>query len=202
MNKSPVPRGKAAGFSLIEILSVLAVVATLAVLTLPGISHTLGGLKITGATQIVVEELQNARASALAQNLPVEVWFLRENGRFQAVRSLLLNADGTSTWISRSRHLPEGIAFAAQNDFSNIIGSQTLEAAPNSPAGTEGVRLRIHPSGTLELVTATSLGSNDPHFLTITPLADFDPDQGTELPPNFATVQINPLNARVTTHRP
>lgn len=189
-------------FSLIEILSVLAVMLTIAALSLPGISNTLGGMKITSATQTVVDEIQVARATALARNAPVEVWFLQKNGRFTAVRSLILNADNTTTWASRSRPLPDGIVLATHETFSNIIGSQTLGTPPDSPSGTQGVCLRIFPSGKLELGDAQALGSNEPHFLTIAAAAGFDPDNGSALPPNFATVQINPVNSRITTHRP
>lgn len=202
MNDITAPRLRTAGFSLIEILSVIAVAATLAALTLPGINHTLGGMRITTATQIVVDEIQTARASALARNVPVEVWFLRDGGPFQSVRTLALNPDGSSTWISRARSLPEGTVFAAQAEFSSIIGSQSEETPPESSQGTEGVRVRIHPSGALEPASTVTLGANDPHYVTIASSAGFDPETGSELPPNFATIQINPLNARVTTHRP
>lgn len=197
---SKPPRAPRA-FSLIELLSVIAVMLTIAALSLPSISNTLSGMKITSATQTVADEIQVARATALARNTPVEVWFLQKNGRFTAVRSLILNADNTTTWASRPRALPDGIVLATHENFSNIIGSQTLGTPPDSPAGTLGVCLRIFPSGKLELGNAQALGSNEPHFLTLASLAGFDPDS-TTLPPNFATIQINPVNSRITTHRP
>lgn len=195
-------QGRAGGFSLIELLAVIAVMATITALTVQGIGSALNGMKITSATQTLVDEIQVARATSLARNAPVEVWFLKIDGRFKSVRSLIVNADSKTTWISRARLLPEGIVIAANAIFSNVIGSQTIGTPPDSRPGTEGVRLRIFPSGKLELVDALAIGPNQQLFLTIASAAGFDPDTGSTLPRNFATVEINPLNSRITTHRP
>lgn len=195
-----------AAFTLIEMISVIAIMLTVAALTIPGISSALNGVKITGATQTVADEIQIARATALARNAPVEVWFFRDASIFRAVRSSILNADNTTTWISRTRRLPDGVAIASAEKYSNIIGAQNLATPPDSPAGTQGVRLRIFPSGKLELVdvlaSAQPIGPNQPLFVTVVPSAGFDPNSSTDLPRNFATLQINPINARLTTHRP
>ena len=197
-------RHRTAAFSLIELLSVIAVTLTLLAVCVPGISGTIGGLKVTNAAQVVVEEIQTARATALARNTPVEIWFLKEGNRYQAVRSSLININNTSSWLGRTRRLPEGVAFASAQKYSNVIGAQTAAAAPESPAGTQGVRLRVYPSGRLELVEASSstpVGPNQPLFVTLTPYASFDVNSEGDLPKTFATVQINPINSRITTHR-
>lgn len=199
-------RFRTGAFSLIEILAVVAIMATLAALSIPGISSTLNGMKITSATQTIVDEIQVARATALARNAPVEVWFIKDTAHFQSVRTSIVNADNTTTWISRARRLPEGIALASTENFSNVIGAQNTGTPPDSAPAVKGVRMRIFPSGKLELVdvlpAAQSVGPNQPLYLTITAFAGFDPDTGTTLPANFATVQINPVNARIITHRP
>lgn len=195
-----------AGFTLLELLVVMAIMVTLASLSMPRIGSALTGMKITTATQVVVDEIQLARATALARNAPVEVWFLKTTGPYHAVRSKIINQDSTPTWISRQRTLPEGIAFASSQLYSNILGAQTAGSSVDLPSGTTGVGLRIFPSGRLEMgnvsATADPLGPNDFLYLTVASLAGFDPDGTSSLPKNFATVQINPINARVVTMRP
>lgn len=202
----PLLRARPRAFTLIEMLAVMAVMVTLAALCIPGVSSGLAGMKITTATQIVVDEIQVARATALARNSPVEVWFLKNSGPYESLRTAIVNPDNSSTWVSRGRKLPEGIAFASRQKYSNVIGAQNAGAPPESPAGTTGVRLRVFPSGRLELVdvaqNANHVGPNDLLYLTVTSSAGFDPDGENALPPNFATVQINPLNTRLITHRP
>lgn len=195
---------RAAAFTIIELLSVVAIMLTLLAVCVPGISGTIGGLKVTNAAEVVVEEIQVARATALARNAPVEIWFLKEGNRYQSVRSSLININNTSSWIGRTRRLPEGVAFASAQKYSNVIGAQTATAAPESPAGTQGVRLRVYPSGRMELVEASSsvpVGPNETLFITLAPYVNFDVNSEANLPKTFATVQINPINARITTHR-
>jgi hypothetical protein len=180
----------------------MAVMVTVAALAVPGIGNALTGLRITNVTQTVVEEIQLARSTALAQNAPVEVWFLKENGVYRALRSALIQPDNVPVWTSRLRRFPEGVAFASNLKYSNVIGAQTEASAP-SPGG-QGVRLRVYPSGRTELVDTgnSAPGPNDFLFLTVTKTAGFDPAGDEDLPSNFATVQINPINTRITTHRP
>ena len=188
-------------FSLVELLVVVTIFIILAALSIPSISSTLAGMKITNATSLAVDEIQLARAAALARNAPVAVWFMKGSNNFQMLRSSLLNPDSTSEWISRTRQLPEGVAFASAETYSNLIGAQTSTTPPDSPTGLQGVRLLIYPSGRVEL-PAASMAPNTSLFFTIVPSSGFDPNSGDALPANFATVKINPINARVTTIRP
>lgn len=190
------------GFSLIELLVVIAIMMVIAALTVPVISSTLNGIKIADATQTVSNEIQVARATALARNAPVEIWFLKEGSYYGAVRTLIVNADNEITWISRTRRLPEGIAMAGAAKFSNILGLQTAETPPESAASLKGVFLRIFPSGRLEPGDPQAFPSNDPLFLTLVSVSGFDPDSDDSLPDNFATIQIDPSNSRTITHRP
>lgn len=192
-------KNRPGGFTLVELLVVVTIFLILAALSMPGITSTLAGIKITNATALAVDEIQLARATALARNTPVEVWFLKGSNNFQMVRSSLVNPDSSSEWISRTRQLPEGIAIASAEAYSNLIG---IQSPTNSPSGVQGVRILIFPSGRVELPPPVSMNPNTSLFFTIVPSSSFDPNSGDALPANFATVQINPINARVTTIRP
>lgn len=208
--KRPAPARPPAAFTLLELLIVVAITITLASLTIPSIGSALTGMKLTTATQVVVDEIQVARATALARNAPVEVWFLKTStnspDQYQAVRTKIQDSTNL-TWISRQRKLPEGIAFASKQPPGsiNIIGAQTPTDSDGS-GSAKGVSLRIFPSGRLEMEngspTADASNPSGYVYLTIVSVAGYDPDGTAALPHNFATVQINPINARVVTYRP
>lgn len=189
-------------FSLIELLSVIAVMAVVGSMLIPAISNVLSGMKVTLATQRVVDEIEFARSTALARNCPAEVWFLSEGSGFSAMRTALLDGPQTSTWVSRIQRLPEGIGFATSARLSNIIGNQQASAPAAGGQGLKGVALRVYPSGRTELVDEASSGvaPSDPLFVTLGLQRELDAN-AQNLPLNFATLQVNPINGRVVTYR-
>ncbi|CAN5462028.1 hypothetical protein BH09VER1_BH09VER1_25570 [soil metagenome] len=192
------------GFSLVEILAVLAVTAVLGSLVLPAISSVTTSMRITRATQEVVDELQFARSTALARNCPVEVWFLQDgaasSGAIQGVRSMILEGPNTRTWLSRLRRLPDGVGIASSFELSSIIGSQTLTAPDSANSTSKGAAIRIYPSGRLELASEATTPPSQ-FFLTLGSSQALAANSSRP-PTNFATVQMSPINARVVTLRP
>jgi prepilin-type N-terminal cleavage/methylation domain-containing protein len=64
-----------AGFTLIEILVVLGIIATMAAVALPAIGRYIRVYQIQGATQQVASEVQAARVKAIARNVNSGVTF-------------------------------------------------------------------------------------------------------------------------------
>lgn len=193
------------GFSLLELLVVLAIIAILVAMVAPPIGSALAAMKINTDSQAVAGEIDFARTSALAKNLPAEVWFIEENpGRaYRSIRVGLLDQDGSLRWISRAKHLSESHLFTRTAAHSNILSLQDREVMPGVLPETQGVALRIYPSGRAELKTPSGPppGLATPLFITLIPSPTGDTANG-ELPANFATLHIDPMNARVQIHRP
>ena len=196
-------------FTLIELLTVMAIMVLLLGLLVPAINSTVNGMRISSSVQQVVDEVQFARATALALNLPVDVCFLQtvEAGKpsdvFRALQSRLLAADGSKTWISRIQRLPEGTSISSKIDRSTLFGQGSgpyaIENAPSSVS--KGIAMRIYPSGDVETVDqdGNTVGSTAALLLTLGREADID---NSNLPPNFATVEINTRTGRVKSYQP
>jgi prepilin-type N-terminal cleavage/methylation domain-containing protein len=134
MSKSREPAGPSGGFSLVELLIVVGIIAVLAAVSLPAISNYLRFYKIKGAAQQVAGELQAARGKAINKNVNLGVVFLTLNS--SSYRWVIEDdqnpdpADPTNNWVTRPptstlladplvtsqagpvRWLPNGIVFS------------------------------------------------------------------------------------------
>jgi uncharacterized protein (TIGR02596 family) len=189
------------GFTLIELLGVMAIFVTLVAVITPAITSAVRSSRINMATQFVIDEINAARAAAIAQNKPMEFCFLRgttgTEGLFEQMAVRSVSQDGTKGWIHKSRKLPDGIAISANATLSTVIGSQTEQT---NLRGEKEVCLLFTPSGEMSL---TALSGTEPteYYLTLASSSDLlkTPDA---FPANFATIRIDPRNSQTTLHRP
>jgi len=118
-------------FTILELLVVMAIIMILAALTMPALSSTLQGAKVTQGTQAVLDQLTLARQSALAQNRAIETRIYSyidpsaSGGRkaYRAIQNFAPQDDGTAKPLDRMRKLPPEIILDSATALSSLLGA-------------------------------------------------------------------------------
>jgi prepilin-type N-terminal cleavage/methylation domain-containing protein len=110
-NDARVPERPERGFSLVEMLIVVAIVSIMAAVALPNIGQYIRNYKIKGAAQVVAGELQAARSRAIMSNTNLGVSFVVvDSNTFRFVQEDIETASPER--LSGLRRLPSGVFFA------------------------------------------------------------------------------------------
>lgn len=218
------PRGRrvrARGFSVLEMLVVLGIVAALVVLAVPALTSAVRGTGLQQAADLLAGEIEAARGAALRGNRTVAFRFYRlEDGTggalerpvFAAFQAGYLAAeDGRPDRrvarfepIGPVRRLPAGTIVIEDGRYSPLVADRDLETrlpADEAPRvagiGRECRQFLLRPDGTTNLDPGAQAG----WFVTLAEekaavLA------GRSLPDNFITIQIDPVTGNLTSHQP
>jgi uncharacterized protein (TIGR02596 family) len=216
MNSGKTDCGKASwanlavrAFSLVEILVVIVIMVILMAVVIPASSSLMGGMNISSSAAMVNDELNFARQTALSRNRDVEVRFYElgskfegNNKQFRAFRSFLIDGIDPAGWkpLSRVKKLSEPVILSGDSTYSTLLdaanGNGLTKSSENLPGlgNVNYVSFLFRANGDTSLKPVTKKW-----FLT---LYSEKALSGAGLPPNYFTVQIDPVTGRTRSYRP
>lgn len=199
------PKKKVCGFSLVELLVVVAVLAILLTLSVPAANQLLSSTTLARSGQQFSDQLVLAWQTAITRNRDVEVRFIEmgDEGdrKFRAMQAWIVDDRGMEREpLGRMVRLPDTIVInEAPANSPLVFGSgATLSGTDHFGAAGDAryVGFRFRANGETDL-SGGSVGSGNNFFLL-----QHLRDPADAVPDDFYAIQINPLTGRVSAFRP
>lgn len=187
-------------FSLIELLVVMAVIAILLAATMPALTSLTAGSNLNRAGLLVGDQIALARQEAVSKNREVQlVFYNMTNGTTTGWRAMnILRIEQTSSGkttkaVSRIVQLPENVIISSSTSLSPMLAAGTT-GTTNIPTlgNVQYSAIRFRPNGAL----VSGFGTANSTLTLQNGTAQGEP------PPNYYTIQVNPLTGRVSVYRP
>jgi uncharacterized protein (TIGR02596 family) len=229
MKTSPIfpSSARRPGFTLVEVLIVLALIAMLLFMIVPGLKDVFRGSKLTGTADQIMGDLNLARQTAIKESVPVEVRFYkfrnpdaRNEERFAAYQCFRLAqdlntpSDYTTKRIAKPifekvKTISQGVALVEAEQWSTLVSDEEMKQDRERVRGlVPGERdteanyfsFIITPEGETNLDHS---GAKQ-WYITLVTESDYQaaPDPAAMKPSNFITLQIDPYTANVRRYQP
>jgi uncharacterized protein (TIGR02596 family) len=226
MKRYKIKSPASGGFSMIELLVVMGVIAVIMAMAVPAIQSMLSGNKLIQAADDLQSSLATMQQEAIKGNEAVEVRFYSYRDTnlpvtapqfraYQFVKKVTAtlekdressgssNRDGFRVLpLSKIERLPEGIIMFNDDEYSSLITSPKMIRETRNvriPDSEDGEYYAFHfrPDGS---TTLPKTGS-DQWFVSLVNEADVLANAGG-LPPNFVTLQVDAHNGTVREFQP
>lgn len=200
------------GFTLIESLAVICILGLIIAIATPTMLEAIRATRLTSAGEMVTGKILEAQGLALTFASDVELRIYKgpdikpadgSSGQFLRLFHLVENREvpeepGEDFEVAKlepvgpRETLPDGVAISTATRLSSVW---TLSGGRDETEdeGREYVAIRFRPDGSTDLI------ETEKWFLTLLEnrvIAQEDP------PPNFYTIQIDPVTAKLETYRP
>ncbi|HSI85104.1 MAG: Verru_Chthon cassette protein D [Candidatus Methylacidiphilales bacterium] len=198
-----------AGFSLIEMMTVVVVISVLLVLAAPAFTRVSGSLEISISATTLADSLNLARQTALSSNRPVEVRFYEVpapsgfTGKTTVIGIFRIDDDGPHQ-MRQLISLEKRVRMAQTEKFGPLLlstPSATGKISSLDPTGATTYPyhyFQFRPDGSTNLA-ASSPGNDTWHVM----LYNLQQPPTADTPPaNYATIQLDPVTGRTKTFRP
>jgi prepilin-type N-terminal cleavage/methylation domain-containing protein len=181
------------GFSLVELLLVMALIGILSVLTVPAISAIRGGHVVTQEGQLLNDQINLARQMALSRSRETELRLISYPGPAGDSWAVQICESESGKPLHRLIKLEDNVVIGPSSELSPLL--QNLESSnasyPRLASGTCEYRaLKFRPNGR---VKGKFPARED--YLTVHLRND-------PTPSNYFTLQIQSLSGRIVVHRP
>lgn len=219
INRFPTsPKRRTSAFTLVELLTVMAIIVALASATVPAMRGLLDGVNVMGAADVAEAELVLARQTAVSRNLPTEVRFYKLNdgtGDAWRIMGVVIPASASGQaadeWVTNGKQLPGNIIMEASNDYSTVLekaspyvegepsqagpwSAKEAATAPSLVRGKDYIGFRFNADG------STNLPTGQPWCLTLK-----NPNSKAETgrpAANFVAIVLDSLTGRALTYQP
>jgi len=184
-------RYKKSGFSLVELLAVVAIIAFLLAIGAPSMRSVIQSADLTATGDSVHGILHTARQAARARNVPVEIRFYREDrsSYVQSLEAFVQRDDGSFERIGDQQFDEENGIITSKPDMTTLLTGDLYEDPQVNRVGPKTYQVfRFRPDG------STELEETQKWFLSL--LYDKDSVE------NYYTIQINPFSGNLKIYRP
>lgn len=198
----------ATGFTLIEIVVVVALVAMIFAFATPYTLSAVRAASLSSAGDTLMQKLSLAQQRAVTENRPVglDFFFYLKDG-VQACHAIQLvkydAATNLATPLEEPTYWGDGRALLVEGTLSpmfvgNLSAADTGTAAQEPFKALEATFYRIlfYPNGSTNL----NVPLRDA-YLTLISIQNYQEDL-SEPPPNYYTVQVDPVTGRTRSYRP
>ncbi|HEX4085774.1 MAG TPA: Verru_Chthon cassette protein D [Chthoniobacteraceae bacterium] len=158
-----VRRAGRLGFTLLELMVVLAIVTVLSVAAVPAVEGTISSIQLKGSANSVIAQLDLARQTASARNLPVQVRLYQDTTKSR-------DNNGNFPFRILAIVIPASISGAASDEFVGhpepmtgdviIDSGSNYSSILNPAAGSPGMQ----PIAATELTTAPAAVQSLPYI--------------------------------------
>lgn len=194
MNGARQQRGNRGGFSLVELLMVMAIIVLVMALVVPAASSLRSSFALNAAGQAVFDSLALARQSALTRNQVVAMRFYHSvnGGAFEAFQLVVFDADGSERPLNRVNRLSDGLILSRNARHSSLLQDAPGRTFLPGAGEMAYAELRFRRDGSADL------DSSQLWFLTVTN----EREEETEVPKNYVSFLVEPGNGTVRVCRP
>lgn len=222
MKINPRPSLLRRGFTLVEVLVVLAIISIIMFFSVPNMGEIIKGSKLTQAGDQLKYDMGIAAMTAVKENLTVEVRFYQyklpemdpvmSQASYSAYQMFTLIPDSTRPSDPRAerilapfgkiKKLPSGVVIPASETWSTLVThssiatgeQQVLGLIPTEKSTTATYRsFQINPDGSTNLDTS---GVNQ-WYVTLINFTDLEKSGGAVdsiAPDNYICIQVDPFN--------
>lgn len=207
------------GFTLIEMMVVVAMIALIVAAVAPMVFSTLISTRLASAGETLAGQLSLAHQIAVSRNMTVEVRFYQYEdpespSSLSAVRALAImqasetgSASQLGKQLTDTYYLPSGIAIGQTEALSPLLASSAIRSEADrekiikrsSNARYKAFQIRGDGTTNIEQLMRNEYMPNKSY---VTLAEDRAIGNGQSVPKNFYAVQIDPVTGRTTSYRP